>query len=212
MQQQPPEPAVQAPGATKQDPLNCFSFCQAITLLYQTGWTAPRLHYSAEARTGNLVGCFSTPFTLPGCWLDRGAGRGRAALREFLCLYSEQLCVQVMAPSDWGLYPHADGWWAIHVPASARGSAKLRGVSHRCPPPAGHRVRDDRWPRRMGKGRSALCLRIAACVPARVMRHSARQDQNGDNLFITGGVLQSRSFLWTCGLIQVRAPGLCVAT
>ena len=185
-------------------------------MLYQTGWTAPRLHYSAEARTGNLVDFFSTQthFALPGCWLDSGAGRGGAAVREFLCLYTEQLCVQAMAPSDWALYPPADGWWAIHVPASARGSARLRvrGVSHRCPPPAGHRVRNDRWPRRMGEGRSALCLHVAACVPARVMRHNARQDQNGENLLIRGRVLQSRSFLWTCGLIQVRAPGLSVAT
>ena len=34
---------------------------------------------------------------------------------------------QAMAPSDWGLYPHADGWWTIQVPASARGSARQRG-------------------------------------------------------------------------------------
>ncbi|CAE7658525.1 unnamed protein product, partial [Symbiodinium pilosum] len=58
--QQPPEPA-------------------AITVLYQTGWTAPRLHYSAE-----------------------GAGWTAAP-------------GEAMAPSDWALYPPADGWWAIHA-------------------------------------------------------------------------------------------------
>ena len=34
--------------------------------------------------------------------------------------------MQAMAPSDWSTFPHADGWWSIQVPASARGSARLR--------------------------------------------------------------------------------------
>ena len=96
--------------------------------------------------------------------------------------------MQAMAASDWHHITTMTGW-TIHVPASARGSARLRGVSHRCRPPAGHRIRDDGWPWRMGEGRSPLCLRVAACVPERVMRHGRPRDQNGENLFITGGVL-----------------------
>ena len=138
------------------------------------------------------------------------------------CRLQGQLCVSfyVFTQSNSGCrrWPRATGHhiitmtgWTIHVPASARGSARPRGVSHRRPPPAGPRVRSDRWPRRIGEGRSALCLHIAGCIPARVMRHNAPQDQNGENLCITGGVLKSRSFLWTRHPSQVLEPGLCVA-
>ena len=34
--------------------------------------------------------------------------------------------MQAKCPSEWAQYPHAEGWWSAHVPASARGSARPR--------------------------------------------------------------------------------------